>query len=153
MPLERQVTQLLRESGAVLDEAARFDIVVHRQGSPDLMLVEVKREVGIRQSVLQFASLLAFLVNDRRIDPDVIAEDIATAIPWTQYLSGEDRLAFIRELATESRAGADLESYDRIPIVLASWRNTARLYAVPELREAATTAEDDRSAESVAQLT
>jgi hypothetical protein len=56
--------------------------------------------------------------------------------PWFQLLPPDDQIEFVRELAAATDAGEDVDSRAPALQLIAEWRNTAQIYAYPELLEA-----------------
>jgi hypothetical protein len=142
--IERTLTEMLRESGDVLREAEHQDVVLRRRDGADVMLVDLERETGLRQSLADAARIIGSLHgSDDALLKNVIAA-LPSAIAWTQFLPEAERLTFLKEFSATAAACYDAQVFEPLSQLDREWRATAAVYADPRLAAVLTEgAEDD----------
>lgn len=129
---ERSLSYLLRNSGEVLEEVERRDVVLQRRDGEDLYLALLSRERGVRDSLTVLTHLLrAALADDK--SRDAMAHWLTEELSWTSFLPLDDRNEFLEDFTKTALACADLENYEPLVHSLRGWRATAEAYADPAI--------------------
>ena len=148
MPVvERTLTEMLRSSGEVLRQAERHDVVLRRRDGADVMLVDLEREQSLRRSLADLARIIASLQGAPDVLTDRVAETLPAAIPWTSFLPGSERVAFLREFSTTASACIETGVFEPLGQLDREWRATAAVYADPRLLEELQAPADDEALE------
>ncbi len=130
--IERSLSYMLRNSGAVLDEVEHRDVVLQRRDGEDLYLVLRSRERGIREGLKVLARIVRAALHDKGTR-GVVTKWLAEELPWTSFLPEPDREDFLTDLARTSIACVEIEAYEPLVHTLAGWKATAEVYANPAL--------------------
>ena len=130
--VERSLSYMLRNSGAVLDELEHRDVVLQRRDGEDLHLALRSRERWIRESLGVLARIVRAALHDEGTR-EMVAKWLAEELPWTSFLPDPDREAFVAEFARTSAACVEAEVYEPLAQVLKGWKATAEAYANPAL--------------------
>jgi hypothetical protein len=128
--IERTLSFMLRNSGAVLDEVERRDVILRRRDGEDLYLGLRSRERGIRESLEVLTRVLRAALHDKSTHA-ALAEWLASDLPWTSFLPPEDREAFLADFVQTSAACVDIDSYEPLVRSIQGWKATAEAYANP----------------------
>jgi hypothetical protein len=128
--IERNFSDLLRQSGEVLDEVDRQDVLLRRRDGHDLLLVRADREETVRDAMGVASSVLARMVARHLAD---MAKGLPDAMPWLRLLPKSDLHEFVKEFAEVAEACGSLGSFDRLGLLLAEWRKTAYAWSNPEM--------------------
>jgi hypothetical protein len=131
---ERTFTHMLRNSGEVLAEVERRDVVLRRRDGEDLFLGLLSREESLRDAL----GILARLLVAASANPESrtrVAETLAASLPWTGFLPTDERIEFVDALASTAAACVELKTYDPLAQLIDGWRATAEVHANPELAE------------------
>lgn len=131
---EHSLSYMLRNSGAVLEELERRDVVLQRRDGEDLYLALRSRERGVRESLGVLAHIVRAALHDESARV-TIARWLSEELPWTSFLPPEDREAFLADFAKTSAACAEMDVYEPLLQTLNGWRATAQVYADPRLAE------------------
>jgi len=108
-------------------------VVLHRRGAPDLELSRADWREGELAQADAFARLLANLLT--HVPKDEASDVIASALPWTRYLSEAGRLQFATTLPSILDACVSMETLAPLDVFLSEWRDTAAAQADPVLSE------------------
>ena len=143
--IERNLTDMLRSSGEVLREAESQDVVLRRRDGADVMLVDLEREEGLRQTLADAARIIASLGSAPGMFVGRMVDNLPAAIPWTTFLPVDERLTFLQEFAATATACIEAEVFGPLAQLSREWRATAAVYAEPKLAAVllATPGEDD----------
>lgn len=133
--IERNVSDMIRSSGEVLREAERQDVVLRRRDGADMMLVDLEREQGIRQSLSDAARIIAGFGGGSKASVKYLAASLPAALPWTRFLPPAERLAFLGEFAATATACIDADVFEPLAQLSREWRATAAVHADPKLLE------------------
>ena len=131
--IERNVSDMIRSSGDVLRQAERQDVVLRRRDGADMMLVDLEREQGIRQSLADAARIIAGFGGGSEASVKHVAKALPSSLPWTQFLPDHERLAFLEEFAATATACIETEVFEPLAQLSREWRATAAVYADPRL--------------------
>lgn len=108
-------------------------VVLHRRGAPDLELTRADAHRSELSQAEAFARLLAgFLPH---VAPEDVPVIVAGVLPWTKHLPGAGRARFVQGLPAVIEDCADLGTLAPLDTYLAEWRDTAAIYADPDLRD------------------
>lgn len=120
---------------AGLTAARVSSLLLRRRGKdPDLMLTTANRYEQEQAIVATAAVLLAELLRDLDAFTGVQLRRVMTAtFPWSRFLDDDDLREFAGELAGTIRAAADLDNLAPVTTVITAWKNSAEVYADPEL--------------------
>lgn len=130
--IERSLSYMLRNSGAILDEVEHRDVVLQRRDGEDLYLALRSRERGIRESLGVLARIVRAALHDVGTR-GAVAKWLAEELPWTSFLPESDRKNFLADFARTSAACVEAEVYEPLIRTLESWKATAEVYANPAL--------------------
>lgn len=131
---ERTFTHMLRNSGEVLAEVERRDVVLRRRDGEDLFLGLRSREESVRDAL----GILARLLVAASADPDTrsrVAGALSASLPWTGFLPSDERVEFVNALASTSAACVELDTFEPLARLIDGWRAAAEIHANPELAE------------------
>lgn len=131
---EHTFTHMLRNSGEVLAELERRDVVLRRRDGEDLFLGLRSREESVRDTL----GILARLLVAASADPETrsrVAGSLAASLPWTGFLPDDERVEFVNALASTSAACVELDTFEPLAHLIDGWRATAEVHANPELAE------------------
>lgn len=129
---EHTFTHMLRNSGEVLAEVERRDVVLRRRDGEDLFLGLRSREESVRDAL----GVLARLLVAASADPETrnrVADALAASLPWTGFLPDDERVEFVNALASTSAACVELDTFEPLAHLIGGWRATAEAHANPEL--------------------
>ena len=124
-------TTFLRQSGPALEEVVTRDIRLQRRDGDDLYLKRADREEADHESLAAAGQLLAHLVSSH---PEVLLPLVEDALPWSRFLPDDNREEFVGQFLRTIEAAASLNSYAAVGTLLKQWKNTAEVWANPELR-------------------
>jgi hypothetical protein len=120
-----------------LEETARRRLRLARRDGEDLILESVERAdaeaTAMNTTTRLFVSLMKHDEGARALQqvlPDVF--------PWVRFLPAEAVQKFLFELVQTAHACAELDNMAPLEPVVVAWRNTAEIYADPELRRTLT---------------
>jgi hypothetical protein len=98
-----------------------------------MMLVDLEREQGIRQSLSDAARIIAGLGGGSQTSVKRLAASLPAALPWTRFLPPDERLTFLEEFAATATACIETEVFEPLAQVSREWRATAAVHADPRL--------------------
>ena len=140
VPFSRLV-QRPKETVAQLEASPRRRLKLERRDGHDLILESADRAEATDKALNMTGRLFFSLVkNDKGARALLLA--LPDVFPWTRFLPKEDVRAFLVELVDTIHACADLGNVAALMPVIAAWKETAEIYADPELRKAASAALD-----------
>lgn len=107
-------------------------VLLHRRGAPDL---ELTRADALRSELSQagsFARLLAGLLA--HVDSEQTPRIVGEVLPWTKYLPEAGRIDLAAGLSAVIDDCVAIGTFAPLDVYLAQWRDTASIYADPDLR-------------------
>jgi hypothetical protein len=117
-----------------LKSSRRHAIRVHRRGvEDDLILSTVKQAADERQVVDLAVRILRAVMSDPVVRSQTLLDLLPRIFPWSMFLPPEDRIAFAQELVDIMAASSELGVSAPVLTLIAQWRNTADVWADPEL--------------------
>ncbi|MEU4395714.1 hypothetical protein [Kribbella sp. NPDC023855] len=117
-----------------LKSSSRRALRVHRRGSEDdLVLTTASRSAQDDQLVEVATRLLRAIMSDPVVRSSHLLDLLPQVFPWLRFLPTGDRIEFVRELIAVWDASHDIDSPVPVLQLIAEWRNTAQVYADPEL--------------------
>jgi hypothetical protein len=109
---------------------------VHRRGTEDdLILTTAARATQDGELIDVAIRLLRAIMSSPVMRSTHLLDVLPQVFPWTRFLPADDRVEFARELIDVMSASADIDSPTPVLQVITEWRNTAQVYADPELLE------------------
>ncbi|WP_432942701.1 hypothetical protein ACQPXM_37310 [Kribbella sp. CA-253562] len=124
------------ETVAKLEQSRRQALRVRRRGSEeDLVLTTAARVAQDKQVVDLAIRLLRAIVSDPEMRSSNLFGILQPVFPWIRFLPAEEQTEFVRELVEVMSAGEEIGSPAPAPRTITEWRNTAQIYADPELLE------------------
>lgn len=128
MTASATLSELLRHPNDVIDRLDDGDVVITRRGAAALRLSKDSDSRADREVVAAFAQLIGASVKDEDFGKHLV-ESLSDPYPWVEFLSPESRREFTNEFLRTARACASVGRFDRLSIVVASWRETAAAIA------------------------
>ncbi len=128
---ERNLSYLLRNSGEVIDEAEKLDVILHRRDGADLFLATLDRERWVRDSFSIAARLLVATLAQAR-ESAAATKQAVDVLPWLHFLPETDRELFIDDFVSTAAACADTGSFAPLGRLIGDWKATAETHADPE---------------------
>lgn len=125
-------SKFLRDSGEAVKSAEKGTIRLERRDGEDLILRLADRDDSEREGLRLAVALLARALaeTDLRTRADVL-EDV---FPWIMFLPKEDQAEFAREVIDSIKASSAIDRPDLIATLVTQWKNTAEVWADPDLR-------------------
>jgi hypothetical protein len=139
---ERNLSYLLRNSGAVIDEAEELDVILHRRDGSDLFLATLDRERWVRESFGIAARLLVATLAQARACAAATTQAV-DVLPWLHFLPESERELFIDEFVRTAAACTDTGSFAPLGRLVGDWKATAETYADPEAMAVLSRAHDE----------
>jgi hypothetical protein len=132
-------TDLLQRPTETIDKlksSRRRALRVHRRGTEDdLVLTTASRSAQDDQLVEVATRLLRAIMSDPVVRSSHLLDLVPQVFPWLRFLPSGDRIEFVRELIAVMDASKDVDSPAPVLQLITEWRNTAQIYADPELLE------------------
>lgn len=128
--IERPFSDLLRRPKEVTDDVQDGDVLLRRRNEPDLRLSRADREA---QRADAFSAIGRALRNLAVHSPAALAEALADAFPWLEFLPPADRRLFLDEFSRVVSASAAIDSYESLGQLIREWHATAEVHSDPRL--------------------
>jgi hypothetical protein len=128
--IERPFSDLLRKPKEVTDDLDESDVLLRRRDEPDLRLSRADREA---QRADTFSAIGRALRNLAVHSPAALADALADAFPWIEFLPASDRRLFLDEFSRVVLAGTAFDDYEALSQLVGEWRATAEVHADPKL--------------------
>ncbi|MFG1818472.1 hypothetical protein ACGFIF_32235 [Kribbella sp. NPDC049174] len=107
---------------------------VRRRGSEDDLVLTTVAQVTEEHEVVDLAvRVLRAVMSDPVLRSHTLLDILPRIFPWVQFLPPEDRVGFAQELVDVMEAGSDLGVTAPVLTLIQQWRNTAEIWADPEL--------------------
>lgn len=136
MPVvERTLSDMLRNSGAVIEETAVRDVILRRRDGEDLFLALRSRERAVRESLGVLARILRAALHDD-VARATVVKWAAEELPWTTLLPEDEAEAFLSDFARTVAACVEADTYEPLVHELSDWKATAETHANREVVEA-----------------
>lgn len=136
MPVvERTLSDMLRNSGEVIEEAALRDVILRRRDGDDLFLALRSRERAVRESLGVLARILRAALHDDGARAAVV-KWAAEELPWTTLLPADEAEVFLADFARKVVACVETDAYEPLVHELADWKATAETHANREVVDA-----------------
>jgi len=117
-----------------LKSTRRQALRLRRRGSEDdLVLTTVERMSENHQILVLTVRVLRALMGNQDTRSQLLLELLPQVFPWTTFLPADGRAEFAQDLVDVMDASADLRVSAPVLTLIAEWRNTAEIYADPEL--------------------
>lgn len=109
---------------------------VRRRGTEeDLVLTTATRAAQDEEVVEVAIRLLRAIMSDPVMRSTHLLDVLPQVFPWIRFLPAEDKVDFVHELIDVMSASEEIGSPAPVLQTIAEWRNTAQVYADPELLE------------------
>jgi hypothetical protein len=128
--VEHQFSELLRHPKDVTRDVVNGDVLLRRRNEPDLRLTSADRDA--QQSEL-FEALARTFRNLADHHLDALDDALGDAFAWLEFLPSSDRKLFVDEFVRIVRAAGELDNYAPLGQLVREWRDSAAVYADPEL--------------------
>ncbi len=128
--VERPFSDLLRYPKQVTEDLEDSDVLLRRRDEPDVRLSLADRDADRARALVALGRTLRNLAVH---NPGPLAEALAEALPWLEFLPPGDRNLFAEEFSRVIAASAELDNYAALSQLLGEWRATAEVHADPRL--------------------
>jgi len=132
-------TDLLQRSNETVEKLKRSQtraLRVRRRGTEeDLVLTTAARAAQDEEVVDVAIRLLRAIMSDPVVRSVHLLDVLPQVFPWIRFLPAEDQTEFVRELIDVMAAGGQVGSPVPVLQTITEWRDTAQVYADPELLE------------------
>lgn len=125
-------SKFLRESGDAMHAVEKGTVRLERRDGEDLILRLADRDDSEREGLRLAVALLSRTLADTT--PQTNADVLADVFPWMSFLPNEDRASFAEEIIESIRASSAIDRPDLISTLVTQWKNTAEVWADPQLR-------------------
>jgi hypothetical protein len=122
-------SSFLREPTSVERWLERGDVLLRRREGETLRLSRESNDAAQREALLAAVRLLTLGAADAKEKLHLDEAAIAERLPWTRFLPGADRTAFISEFLSTLEACADLGEFAALGRLVEDWKATASLHA------------------------
>lgn len=133
--VERTLSEMLRNSGEVIQETSVRDVILRRRDGEDLFLALRSRERAVRESLGILARILRAVLHDDIARAGVV-KWAADELPWTTLLPEDEAEAFLADFARTVAACVEADTFEPLVHVLLDWKATAETHANKEIIEA-----------------
>jgi hypothetical protein len=117
-----------------LKSSRHHAIRVHRRGVEDDLILSTVKQAADEQEVVDLAvRILRAVMSDPVLRSQTLLDLLPRIFPWSMFLPPEDRVAFAQELVDIMAASSELGVSAPVLTLIAQWRNTADVWADPEL--------------------
>ena len=117
-----------------LKASRRRALRVHRRGSEDdLVLTTVGRVTEEHELAEVAVRVLRAVMSNPAVRSMYLLDILPQVFPWVTFLPQEDRIGFAQELVDVMDASTELDLSEPVLTLIAQWRNTAEVWADPEL--------------------
>jgi hypothetical protein len=123
-------SSFLRGPSEVLPSLEEGDVVLERRDDESLVVTRHDRYEARLFGMGVATRVLVHLVNE---DPDRAVRLIADEMPWLIWLPEDERATCVQELVANLAAGADTGTLEPFARAVREWRDTAEVWADPEL--------------------
>ena len=107
---------------------------VHRRGSEDDLVLTTVQQATEEHEVVDLAvRMLRAVMSDPVLRSQTLLDILPRIFPWSMFLPPEDRIGFAQELVDVMDASSELGVSAPVLTLIAQWRNTADVWADPEL--------------------
>ncbi|MFG1627932.1 hypothetical protein [Kribbella sp. NPDC049227] len=107
---------------------------IHRRGSEDdLVLTTADRATEESELADVTVRMLRAVMGNPVLRSQYLLDVLPQVFPWVAFLPPEDRIGFAQELVDVMDASLELGVPAPVLILIAQWRNTAEVWADPEL--------------------
>lgn len=140
---EHTLSELLRRSGEVIQEADDHAVRINRRDGNDLVIMRADQVEGVRETFEISTGILKWIAER---EPAMLDDLLLEVFPWVKFLPEEDRRDFAAEFITSLRASVAVGSFDQLQTEILQWRNTAFVWSKPGVLHAVQRIPDAESA-------
>ena len=130
--VEHTLTHFLRNSGEVLGDVERWDVIIRRRDGEDLYIKLDSRESSQRDVIGLLARLLIVAGNEPKAAKRMVNE-VAALLPWTSFLPADERQQFVTDLVIKAAGCVAIDNFEPLEEHFWRWEATAEVYANPEI--------------------
>ncbi len=130
--VEHTFTHMLRNSGDVLTEVERGDVVLRRRDGEDLFLGLRSREDSLREALGVVSRALLIATLDDKLRQQIFG-GLTTALPWAMFVPDKEREDFFAALIRTAAACVDIDAFEPLARLIEGWRAAAEVHANPDL--------------------
>jgi hypothetical protein len=125
-------SRLIQRPTSVIAELEHGDVLLERRGEEPLRLSRARSSDRELAAVQLLAQLVAATLTDDTFT-DRLAAGLEAPLPWIALLPLEERREFVGEFLRVARACAAVGRFGKLDVTLNAWRDTAQIYADPQL--------------------
>jgi hypothetical protein len=125
-------SSFLRGPSEVLPSLDEGDVVLERRDAESLVVTRHDRYAARLFGMGVATRMLVHLVNE---DPERAARLVSDEMPWLIWLPEDERARCVHELVANLAAGADTGTLEPFARAVGEWRDTAEVWADPELAD------------------
>jgi hypothetical protein len=125
-------SSFLRGPSDVLPSLEEGDVVLERRDDESLVVTRRDRYEARLFGMGVATRVLVHLVKE---DPERAARLISDELPWLIWLPEDERASCVQELVANLAAGADTGTVEPFARAIREWRDTAEVWADPELAD------------------
>ncbi len=130
-----------RDPTRVADLADKGAVRIKRRGGGDLYLMRADRirnaDAGVEATLRALRGLL------ERTDQQTITAVFRDQFTWMDYLPREDQSRFVIDFVRAAQSSIELDQWAILHHTVEQWKNSASIYADPDLRAKLTAPLDD----------
>ncbi|MCW2135086.1 type II toxin-antitoxin system Phd/YefM family antitoxin [Arthrobacter sp. VKM Ac-2550] len=124
MTVTATITDLYRRPKEVLAHIDEGDVIITRQGKESLLVSRASAIEQDRKGLRLASALIAAHLGEG----DFVSR-LHVPFPWLVFLDRKDQETFASEVIDTTRGCASLGRYDRLVILISSWKATAEAVA------------------------
>jgi hypothetical protein len=124
MTVTATITDLYRRPKEVLAHVDEGDVIISRQGKESLVVSRVSAVEKDREGLRLASALIAVALGGG----DFVTR-LREPFPWLVFLERKHQEEFSREVVDIARACASIGRFDRLVVMLISWKDTAEAVA------------------------
>jgi hypothetical protein len=136
-PQEVTFTDLLQRSTETVEKlkhSRTHALRVRRRGGEDDLILTTAAPAAQDEQVVEIAiRLLRAITGDPIMRANHLLDVLPQVFRWIRFLPAGNQLEFVREFIDVMSAGEELDSPAPVLQTITEWRNTAQVYADPEL--------------------
>lgn len=125
-------SKFLRDSGEAVKSAQEGTVRLERRDGDDLILRRADRDDSEREGLRLAVALLSRALADA--DSRARTDMLGDVFPWVVFLPDQDQTQFATEVIESIKASSAIDRPDLIATLVTQWKNTAEIWADPELK-------------------
>ncbi|TEA09161.1 hypothetical protein [Mycobacteroides salmoniphilum] len=125
-----------------LGKPAERELIVQRRGAEDLVLTTAARAAQAQEATGATVRIMVAMFRREERVRELVADVAPDVFPWVTFLPQAEIREFVDELVETLRAAESINNPAPVAQVIAAWRNTAQVWADPEVSAALATDSD-----------